>query len=82
MSKTVIDMLNDGRQRELLAISQYMVQHYELDDTDYGKLAARLKDIAIVEMKHAEALAERILFRVLAGSLLPIVLCNQLRGRG
>lgn len=62
MSKTVIDLLNDGRQRELLAISQYMIQHYELEDTDYGKLAARVKEIAIVEMKHAEALAERILF--------------------
>lgn len=62
MSKKVIELLNEGRERELHAISQYMVHHYELEDSDYGKLADRLKAIAIVEMKHAEALAERILF--------------------
>ncbi len=39
-----------------------MIQHYELEDADYGKLAGRLKVIGIVEMKHAEDLAERILF--------------------
>jgi bacterioferritin len=33
-----------------------------LDNDDYGKLATVLKTTAIVEMKHAEALAERILF--------------------
>ena len=62
MNKKVIDLLNQGRERELGAISQYMVHHYELEDKDYGKLASRLKEIAIVEMKHAEKLAERILF--------------------
>jgi bacterioferritin len=39
-----------------------MVQHYELEDQDFGKLASKLKEIAIQEMKHAEKLAERILF--------------------
>jgi bacterioferritin len=39
-----------------------MIHHYELEDKDFGKLATRLKEIAIVEMKHAEKLAERILF--------------------
>ena len=39
-----------------------MVQHYELEDKDFGKLAKKMKEIAIQEMKHAEALAERILF--------------------
>src|SRR5512136_1255311 len=62
MSKKVIDLLNAARSRELTAITQYMAQHYELEDQDYGKLAKKLKDIAIQEMKHAEALAERILF--------------------
>jgi bacterioferritin len=62
MSKKVIDLLNEARSRELTAIMQYMAQHYELEDTDYGKLAKKLKEIAIVEMKHAEAFAERILF--------------------
>ncbi len=62
MSKKVLDLLNEARSRELTAITQYMAQHYELEDQDYGKLAKKLKDIAIQEMKHAEALAERILF--------------------
>src|SRR5208283_1962696 len=32
------------------------------EDKDYGKLASKMKDIAIAEMKHAEKLAGRILF--------------------
>ena len=59
---TVIDLLNEARARELSAIIQYMAQHYELEDQGFGKLASRLKEIGIEEMKHAEALAERILF--------------------
>jgi bacterioferritin len=62
MSKKVIDLLNAARSRELGAITQYMAQHYELEDQDYGKLAKKLKEIGVQEMKHAEALAERILF--------------------
>jgi len=62
MSKKVIDLLNAARSRELGAITQYMAQHFELEDQDYGKLAKKLKEIGIQEMKHAEALAERILF--------------------
>ena len=62
MNKKVIELLNEARKRELLAILQYMEQHYELEDAGYGKLGTRLKEIAIVEMKHAETLAERILF--------------------
>jgi bacterioferritin len=62
MSQKVIELLNEARARELTAISQYMIQHYELEDADFGKLAAKMKEIGIQEMKHAEALAERILF--------------------
>ncbi len=62
MSKKVIDLLNEARARELTAISQYMAHHYELEDQDFGKLGAKFKEIAIQEMKHAEKLAERILF--------------------
>jgi bacterioferritin len=58
----VIDLLNEGRASELGAILQYMAHHYELEDTDYGKLAKIMKTVAIEEMKHAEKLAERILF--------------------
>lgn len=45
---------------ELKAISQYMNQHYILDDLDFGELAAKNKLIAIDEMRHAEMFAERI----------------------
>jgi bacterioferritin len=62
MNKKVINSLNEARSRELTAISQYMAQHYELEDNDFGKLASKFKEIAIAEMKHAEKLADRILF--------------------
>ena len=56
----VIGVLNKARAGELLAIHQYMNQHYNLDDMDYGELAAKIKLIAIDEMRHAEMFAERI----------------------
>ncbi len=62
MNEKMIYLLNQARSAELGAISQYMIHHYELEDQDFGKLAAKMKEIAIVEMKHAEKLAERILF--------------------
>lgn len=56
----VLDVLNKARAMELYAITQYMLQHYALDDMDYGELAANMKLIAIDEMRHAEMFAERI----------------------
>ena len=56
----VIEVLNKARAMELHAIGQYMNQHYNLDDMDYGELAAKIKLIAIDEMRHAEMFAERI----------------------
>ena len=56
----VIGVLNKARAGELLAIHQYMNQHYNLDDMDYGELAAKIKLIAIDEMRHAEMFAERV----------------------
>ncbi|MBI2863745.1 MAG: bacterioferritin [Chloroflexi bacterium] len=58
----VIELLNEARSRELTVIIQYMAQHYRLESSGYGKLALKIKNIAIQEMKHAESLAERILF--------------------
>lgn len=58
--KNVIEVLNKAKSMELQAIHQYMYQHYNLDDKDYGELAAKMKLIAIDEMRHAEAFAERI----------------------
>jgi bacterioferritin len=56
----VIEVLNKARSMELYAIIQYMNQHYNLDDMDYGELAGKVKLIAIDEMRHAEMFAERI----------------------
>lgn len=59
-NKKVVEVLNNARAMELLAIHQYMNQHYNLDDMDYGELAAKIKLIAIDEMRHAEMFAERV----------------------
>lgn len=64
--EAVIQVLNKARAEELGAIHQYMSQHYELADNDYGQFAQQLKLIGIDEMRHAEMLAERIL--VLGGT--------------
>lgn len=58
--KKVIEVLNRARSMELQAIYQYMNQHYNLDNMDYGDLALKVKLIAIDEMRHAEMFAERI----------------------
>ena len=56
----VIEVLNKARSMELYAVHQYMNQHYNLDDLDYGEFANKIKLIAIDEMRHAEQFAERI----------------------
>lgn len=56
----VIEVLQKARGMELYAIYQYMNQHYNLDDADYGTLAGNQKRIAIDEMSHAEDFGERI----------------------
>lgn len=56
----IVAVLNEARSMELQAIHQYMNQHYNLDDRDYGEFAAKLKLIAIDEMRHAEQFAERV----------------------
>jgi len=58
--RAVIDALNSARGMELHAIHQYMNQHYNLDDLDYGELAAKVKLIALDEMRHSEMFAERV----------------------
>ncbi len=58
--KAIIEVLNKARAMELHAIGQYMNQHYNLDDMDFGELAGKIKLIAFDEMRHAEMFAERI----------------------
>jgi bacterioferritin len=56
----VIEVLNKARAMELHAIHQYMNQHYNLGNWDYGDMAAKVKLIAIDEMRHAEKFADRV----------------------
>jgi bacterioferritin len=58
--KNVVDVLNKARSLELQAIHQYMTHHYDLEDMDYGDMAAKMKLIALDEMRHAELFANRI----------------------
>ncbi len=56
----VIEVLNKARSMELHAIHQYMNQHYNLDNMDYGDFAMKLKLVGLDEMRHAEKFADRV----------------------
>ncbi len=58
----IIECLNGLLANELTAISQYMVEAEMLENWGLAKLAKLEEDRAIVEMKHAEKLIQRILF--------------------
>ena len=45
--KQGVDVLNQARGMEMQATGQYMIQHYQLEAMDYGKLASKLKKTAI-----------------------------------
>ncbi len=61
-NKKVIERLNLALHDELTAIVQYMVQAETCENWGYGRLAGLTKARAIEEMRHAEALIERIIF--------------------
>lgn len=56
----IIDMLNKDRANELIAILQYMNHHYQVTGKDFLQLQDLFKELGLVEMQHAEQLAERI----------------------
>jgi bacterioferritin len=58
----VIDELNKALREELTAINQYFLHAEMCENWGYNKLADYIKKQSIGEMKHAEALMERILF--------------------
>ncbi len=60
--KEIIDALNLDRAYELGAIMQYMGHHYEVEGMESAAVKDIFKKSAIDEMKHAEALAERITY--------------------
>lgn len=61
-NKDVIAKLNEALREELTAITQYFVHAEMCNNWGYHKLGAHIKKQALDEMKHAEALIERILF--------------------
>lgn len=58
----VIELLNKALTNELTAINQYWLHYRVLDDWGVHKLAEYERHESIDEMKHADQLAERILF--------------------
>jgi bacterioferritin len=58
----VLELLNDALKEELTAINQYWLHYRMLDNWGVDKLAEYERGESIDEMKHADRLAERILF--------------------
>lgn len=62
VNEKVTKVLVEVYTAEVGAVGIYMDQHIKCADMGYKKLAEMLKEDAVDEMKHAEDLAERILF--------------------
>ncbi len=60
--ETVIEFLNKALTNELTAINQYWLHYRVLADWGVHKLAEYERHESIDEMKHADVLAERVLF--------------------
>lgn len=58
----LLDMLNDAIAREMQVSIQYMWQHVQWVGVKAFAVQDELKKIAITEMKHAEAIAERLFY--------------------
>jgi bacterioferritin len=61
-SKGLLNLLNDAIAREIQVAIQYMWQHVQWGGVKGFAVQSELKSIAIVEMKHAEAIAERLYY--------------------
>jgi bacterioferritin len=62
MSKELNNRLNDAIAREIAVSIQYMWQHVMGEGLESPQVTEVFKKIAITEMKHAEAIAERLDF--------------------
>ena len=58
----IIEFLNEALKNELTAVNQYWLHYRMLDNWGIARLAAFEREESIDEMKHADLLAERILF--------------------
>ena len=61
-NEKVIAKLNEALKEELTAINQYFLHAEMCENWHYDKLGDRIRKESIDEMRHAEALIERILF--------------------
>jgi bacterioferritin len=61
-SPQIIELLNEVLTGELTAINQYFVHAKMCGDWGFSRLEEKVRAESIEEMKHAEALVERILF--------------------
>jgi bacterioferritin len=59
-SQKLLELLNKGIARELQVSIQYIWQHVQVTGMDGAVVKDIFKEIAIAEMRHAEALAERL----------------------
>lgn len=59
-SKKLLDSLNEAIANELQVSIQYMWQHVMVNGINAEAVGGVFKQIAIVEMKHAEKIAERL----------------------
>jgi bacterioferritin len=62
VSKELLGLLNDAIARELQVVVQYMWQHVQWSGVKGYAVKEALQSIAIAEMKHAEAIAERLFY--------------------
>jgi bacterioferritin len=62
VSKTFLGKLNEAIARELQVAIQYMWQHVQWGGVKGFAVQDELKSIGIAEMKHAEAIAERLFY--------------------
>jgi len=61
-SKELLEMLNNAIAREMQVSIQYMWQHVQWRGVKGFAVQEELKKVAITEMKHAEAIAERLFY--------------------
>ncbi len=62
VSKELLEMMNKAIAMEMQVAIQYMWQHVQWSGVKHFAVKDELESIAIEEMKHAEAIAERLFY--------------------